>query len=379
MTYPTWDSLLERWWGSAPPGAVLALDELQALVAASPELPSVLQRWLDRPTGAIRHVVLCGSSQRMMGMLLDASAPLYGRAREVLHLGPLEPALLSSALGLSTPTEMASAWATWGGIPRYWELAADYDTHWQALGELVLDPMGVLHHEPQRLLLDDLRETARAASVLALVGQGCSRLSEIGARLGQPATSLTRPLARLQELGLLGRETPWGADHRSSKVSTYRISDPFVSFWYRFVEPARSRLGAGQVDGVVAGIRDAWSLHLGGVWEELARQSTSRLLIGGESWLPAQRWWGPGRDRRPMELDLVARHVTAADRVLVGEAKVTVRPEEVPRLLSALAEKAGRCPALESKSLDLRLWVLEGIPFEDARLVRGVDVLGSSG
>jgi hypothetical protein len=212
--------------------------------------------------------------------------------------------------------------------------------------------------------------------VLALVGQGCARLSEIGARLGQPATSLTRPVARLQELGLLRRETPWGADQRSSKVSTYRISDPFLAFWYRFVEPAQSRLGAGQVDAVLTALRETWPVFLGGVWEDLARQSVARLQVGGESWLPAQRWWGAGQDRRPLEFDLVARHATSSDRVLVGEAKVTARPKEVPALLQALAEKTRRCPAFQGKRLDLRLWVLEGVRQDDARVVAGAGVFG---
>ena len=64
--------------------------------------------------------------------------------------------------------------------PRYWELAADYPDLWQAVQNLVLDPMGVLHHEPTRLLLDDMRETTQTASILSLIGSGCHRISEIG-------------------------------------------------------------------------------------------------------------------------------------------------------------------------------------------------------
>lgn len=115
---------------------------------------------------------------------------------------------------------------------------------------------------------------------------------------------------------------------------------------------------------------------LGGVWEDLARQSVARLQVGGESWLPAQRWWGAGQDRRPLEFDLVARHATSSDRVLVGEAKVTARPKEVPALLQALAEKTRRCPAFQGKRLDLRLWVLEGVRQDDARVVAGAGVFG---
>src|SRR5262245_38470889 len=48
VTYPDWDALFFRFWNEARPGTVLALDELPALVEAAREVPSVLQKYLDR-------------------------------------------------------------------------------------------------------------------------------------------------------------------------------------------------------------------------------------------------------------------------------------------------------------------------------------------
>ena len=107
-------------------------------------------------------------------------------------------------------------------------MAADYPDLWQAVQNLVLNSMGVLHHEPTRLLLDDMRETTQTASILSLIGSGCHRISEIGGRLGQPATALARPIQRLQELGLVNREVPFRSSPRSGKLSSYSIADPFL-------------------------------------------------------------------------------------------------------------------------------------------------------
>jgi AAA+ ATPase superfamily predicted ATPase len=371
VTYPDWEALLDRWWREAPAGAVLALDEVPALVQASPELPGLLQKFVDRRGDVARKTVLCGSSQRMMlGMLLDASAPLYGRAREIIKVEPLEAAWLAPALGLADPARIVEQYAVWGGVPRYWELAADYPTRREAVAELVLDPLGVLHREPDRLLLDDLQEVARAASILALIGQGCHRLSEIAARLDRPATSLTRPMARLLELGLVRRELPFGRSERDSKRTLYRIADPFLRFWYRFVEPDRSRLGAGLLDAVAREVEDRFPHHLGSVWEDLARAAVPRLGFGGRAWGPAARWWGAGADG-PLELDLVA---TDGDDALVGEVKTTLRAEEIDRLLADLEARAARCPELRGKRVTATLWAIEAPRHE--RVIDAAAVLG---
>jgi len=97
--------------------------------------------------------------------------------------------------------ELLEAHAVWGGVPRYWELAADLGSVREAVRELVLDPMGVLFEEPTRLLLDEMQEVVQASSVLSLIGAGCHRLSEIAGRLQKPATALSGPLRRLVGMG----------------------------------------------------------------------------------------------------------------------------------------------------------------------------------
>ncbi len=378
VEYPDWESLLQRWWREAPGGSVLALDEFPYLAKASGELPSLLQKFIDQNRDRGIHLLLCGSSQRMMqGLTLDASAPLYGRAQEVLRIGPLTAGWIGEALSLSQPEQMLQAYAVWGGVPRYWELAADHDSTWDAVEQLVLDPLGVLYEEPRRLLLDDLRETAQATSILSLIGAGCHRLSEIAARLGKPATSLTRPLSRLQELGLIRRELPFGASPRSSRKSLYRIDDPFLAFWFRFVEPNRSRLEAGAVRQVKASIQERFRQHLGVVWEDLVQQCLVHLELGGRQWMPGAHWWGAGLDRRYLEVDVLAESADGKS-LLIGEAKLSLRLEELPRVQQQLQEKADRLPFRSRYSQVLaRTFPLNELQASQPVAVSASDVFGS--
>lgn len=355
VPYPDWDSLLSRFYREAPAGTVLALDELPALAAAAPELPSVLQKHLDRFPERGLHVILAGSSQRMMqGLVLDRTAPLYGRATEILKITPLAAGWIEEALAREDPADAISAWSVWGGIPRYWELARAHENLETALRELVFSPLGVLHDEPARLLLDDLRDTTQATSILSLIGQGCHRSSEIAARMGKPATSLSRPLERLLEMELVVREIPFGAEERGSKRTLYRIADPFLRFWFRFVQPNRSRLEARQMAGVEREIAVRLPHHIGEAWEDLSRASVPALGIEGKSWGPARRYWGPGLDRQPLEVDLVAES-QEDDTLLVGEAKWSEQRSPA-RALHELAQKVDRLPFAQGRPIVLALW-----------------------
>jgi AAA+ ATPase superfamily predicted ATPase len=344
VVYPDWSALLGRWWREAPRGAVLALDEFPYMVEASPELPSLLQKQLDAASGEPIHVVLCGSSQRMMqGLVLDESEPLYGRAREIIEVRPLGAAWLSKAFGTTDWAQMISVYAVWGGVPRYWEMAADFASLWQAIETLVLDPLGVLHREPERLLADDMRDTIQAASILAVVGRGCHRVTETAARLGKPATSLARPIQRLLQLGLLRRDVPFGQNPRSSKLALYAVEDPFLAFWFRFIDPNRSRLEAGAMAMVKESVVQEFPHHEGAIWERLVRAAIPHAKPGDVAWGPSARWWGSGTDRRPLEIDVVAESADGRT-LLVGEVKRRVSGRELRMLADNLRRKVERLP-----------------------------------
>ncbi len=359
--YPSWDALFTSMEARVE-RANLVLDEFPYLAASAPELPSVIQRHLDRPGPRRLRLVLCGSSQRMMrGLVLDRSAPLYGRAQEILRLTPLRPGWISEALGVQGAAAV-EAWAVWGGVPRYWELAQHYPSLREAVRDLVLHRHGVLHDEPQRLLLDDMRSATQASTLLALVGAGCNRLSEIAARMGKPAGALTRPLANLIDLGYLRKEVPFGEDERASKRTIYRIDDPLVAFWFRFVQPARTLLQRDLLEPVEAGLRAALPQHCAGAWEVLARESVPHLRIGGIGWGVASRWWGNGREG-PLEFDVVAESLDG-DSVLVGEAKWTSRPD-VPRWRAQLRARVESAPFVRGRRVVCALWVKDGPEGED--------------
>lgn len=329
VVYPDWRSLLRALARAAQAGSVagpVVIDELPYLLGSSPSLASVLQNFVDHEArGSGLLLVLAGSSQRMMqGLVLDPSAPLFGRARESFELRPLLPGYIGEALSLRHSIDCVQAYTAWGGIPWYWELAEPWGLDLRgALDALVLDPSGPLHHEPDRLLTDELPPATSLRALLDAIGAGAHRVSEIAARIGQPATSLARPIARLAELHLIERQQPHGEPERSGKRALYKIHDPFLRLWFRVVAPNRAALATSTPQTRRRLLDRLLPALLAEQWESLCRTAAPRMpkSATGHSWGASRRYW---RGNGP-EWDVVAE---AQDdhAVLLGEAKWFDKP-----------------------------------------------------
>ena len=330
VEYPDWRSFLIRlsdeasrtdWRGP------FVVDELPYLLAAEPSLAGVLQNWADLP-GRRLPVVVSGSSLRMMhGAVLDAGAPLYGRAVEAFAVRPLQPGYLNEIFAFNEARDLVSTYALWGGMPRYWELAEPFGADLDAtVDALVLDPAGPLHAEPDRLLLEEIPPATALRPLLDTIGAGAHRVSEIAGRLGRPTSSLARPLASLIEMGFVRRETPFGSSPKSGKRSLYRIDDPFMRLWFRVVAPHRAALAEAPRETRLK----FWHRYRPGLeahaWEELCRMVVPLLhradgpLARLGPFEPAQRYW---HGNAP-EYDIVARSLDGR-HILVGEARWTAR------------------------------------------------------
>jgi len=328
VVYPDWRSLLRRLTTETASRAwrgPVIIDEFPYLVGTDKAFESIFQNWLDHDAKrAGLLIAIAGSSQRMMqGLVLNSSAPLYGRATTMIELKPLLPGFLRTALQLTDDIRSIESYTVWGGIPRYWELAAEYgDKLDLAVDQCVLDPLSPLHREPDRLLLEEMPPAASLRPLLDSIGAGSHRVSEIAGRLRQPVTSLARPLSRLIELGLIRRELPFGESEKSSKRSLYRISDPFIRFWFRVVAPNRSLLAESPPETRLSVWLKNKPCLFAQTWEELCRQSVPQLqksdcpLAEKGPWGPARRYW---RGNSP-EWDLVARSLDGR-RLLLGEVK----------------------------------------------------------
>ena len=360
LTYPDWESLFRAINYRTGKKFTLCLDELPYLVEQSPELPSVLQKLLDEKS------LKCGSSQNMMyGLFLDSSAPLYGRADVIMKLAPIRLPYIQEALGVDTIGAIEE-YAVWGGVPRYWELRENSSTLDDALWHNALSINGTLYEEPIKLFQDDVKDIVKTSTIMSYIGSGANRLSEIASRCNEPATNLSRPLKKLIDLGFLEREVPFNTDEKSSKKSLYKITDPFMAFYYQFIVPNRSFIELGRRLPIEQTLNAHFTEYVGVHWEKLCRDAVSGNLVNGVLYNRAKRWWGTvhNEENRPeqVEFDVMAESLDKK-YLLVGECKWTTL-ENAKLLTAELLRKVNLLPFVKKYTI-VPILFLKNAPIND--------------
>lgn len=325
----------------------LILDEFPYLVDQSPELPSVLQAWWDREgVHSSLFVVLCGSQLSAMAALGQESAPLFGRFNAgVFHLDPLRYEDVAAFYADSPRygvVETLLMYGVFGGTPRYHALVDTSRPPAEEIVALLMQPRGILENEVRYLLgSEQIRDPAPYNAILAAIAGGETKFSRIQQLIGVERGALSSSLRALLELGWIRREFPFG--ERSDRRSIYRVADPFLTFWYRFVGPLASALQFSDPSAVFAErVAPRLADYMGwSVFEEicaqwLERHAATRL---GLAIRRMARYWS--RDGR-IEIDLMAELDDGS--FLFAECKW--RPDRPTRLgdLAALQAKVANLP-----------------------------------
>ena len=141
--------------------------------------------------------MLCGSSQNMMyGLFLDSTAPLYGRADEIMKLAPIRLPYIQEALSFDAMNTIEE-YAVWGGVPRYWELRENQNSLNDALWHNILSVNGTLYEEPIKAFSGRCKGYCKTSTIMSYIGTGANRLLlRLTARCNEPATNLSRPLKK---------------------------------------------------------------------------------------------------------------------------------------------------------------------------------------
>lgn len=302
---------------------IIALDEFPYLVNSTPSLPSLLQKWIDHKQPRNLTLLLLGSSQTMMhSLFLDASSPLFKRARRLIHVAPMSYKHFSEALKLD-PMEKDTfiRYSLVGGVPKYWEyLDAELDIV-KLVDSMFFENSAFFENEPTRLLKDENINGLTALSILEAIGRGASKPSEIAAKLGLNQTSISRPMRALTDSSLIQRQLPFGESLRTTKRILYRVSDPSLKFWFYVFSPHRSR----------------WHLYSNEKKKLLIEEHAASVLEESyrDSFPDASRYW-----ESKLEFDCVRHAGESGKKIVISEIKWrSLNKSEKTKLMDVIKKK----------------------------------------
>lgn len=299
-----WAAALRQLVGILPDDrpSVVVLDEVPYLMDDQGAFESVLQRSWDRELSRKPVLLLLiGSDLSMMEALTSYGRPFHQRAAE-MAIGPLNPADVATMSGLGAADAIDAALVT-GGLPvicARWRSGEDL---WSFLAREVADPFSPLAASARLSLAAEFPDQAQARTVLAAIGSGERTFTNIARAAGDIAHStLTRATDVLVEKRIVAAELPISLS--PSKERRYRITDPYLRFWFAFLGPHLAEIDRMRSDLTLERIRGGWGSWRGRAVEPVVRESLARLLPAAG--LPAAAavggYWTRSND---VEIDIV--------------------------------------------------------------------------
>ncbi|MFG2991114.1 ATP-binding protein [Streptomyces sp. NPDC048257] len=364
FSFATWDDAISYLFGlgAADRGTgplLVVIDEFPYLAKAAPELPSLIQREIDRYQVEENRMrlLLCGSAMSVMGGLLASTAPLRGRAQLELVVRPFGYRAAADFWDVAgSPALAARLHAVLGGTPAYRRqfLADDVPGSLEGFGDwicrTVLSPYSPLFREARYLLAEeaDIRDGALYHSVLAAVAQGNSTRGGIAGYIGRKSVDISHPLNVLEDSHLLVRE----ADLFRAGKSQYRITEPLINFYEAVMRPAWARLESGHAAEVWAQSAERFAAQVAGPhFEAICREyvlGPGRSLLGTSFGQVGGGIVSDPATRRQIQIDVaVVESGTGGRRptvAMLGEAKwgTVMGQNHVERLRRAREVLAGR-------------------------------------
>jgi hypothetical protein len=182
------------------------------------------------------------------------------------------------------------------------------------LDDALRHPTSALIVSGERSLVAEFPVDAQAARVLRAIGSGERTFTRIAqATGGLQHASLRRSLELLTLKRVVAADLP--VSTASSRERRYRVADPYLRFWLRFVEPHMAEIERGRADVVVERIRASWSSWRGRAVEPVVREALN-LLLPDRRFGRARHVGGFWTRTNVPEVDLVGvDHLPVADAV----------------------------------------------------------------
>lgn len=266
---------------------VVLFDEISWMGGLDPSFLGSLKTWWDLVSidraGLI--LILCGSISTWIEKNLLQSTGFVGRITLVLHLKPLsiqESVQFLRKKGFSSSIyEVLKILSVTGGIPWYLDLIDPKENADQNIYELCFAPANQLINEFQTIFHDLFERSGEVyRKILQGLSDGMKTQKQIRDEIGlDQGGTLSDQLKNLVTAGFISDHYQWSLKTGSlGKQKLYRLSDCFLRFQLKYVEPNRALIEQGTYKKAAKGHLPGWDSIMGFQLESLLLNNRELLF-----------------------------------------------------------------------------------------------------
>jgi uncharacterized protein len=285
ITYSNWE---QAFWHVAELSKnqrmALFIDEFTYLLDVDSAIVGTLQKaWDHWLKNSNLMLTLSGSQMGLMQrQVLSYQAALYGRATAHLKLPPLPYGVTREFFPNYSAAERVTIYATFGGVPTYWERLDPSLSVLENIREQLLTPSSFMQEEPLWLLQDFVTDPNNYVGIMQAIARGDRTNARIGSRTGLPKGHVSRYLSIMRDTGFVERVIPI-TDQPSSRKSRYYVTDPYLRFYYHFLSAHKTQLAIGGQQEAFENIRENLPAFLEfNTWQELCHEWLLRASVNGD-------------------------------------------------------------------------------------------------
>lgn len=283
----SWPQAFQLLSGALPPTGwtVLLLDEISWMAIGDRDFAGHLKAAWDRDFSRRSRlvVVLCGSVSSWIQKNILNSTGFVGRCSREFLLAPLTlPSCNAFWRGKRvSASDKLKVLAVTGGVPLYLEQVDPGESAEQNIQRLCFEPGGLLVREFDQIFHDTFgRRAATYREIVRALANGRRTVSEIGRALkhGRGGT-LSRSLEELQQAGFVHQDVSFdlSTGNDQPRAIRYRLSDNYLRFYLKYVEPIRPQIDKGLYQGAPLESLLAWDTIIGLQFENLVLSSLDAI------------------------------------------------------------------------------------------------------
>ena len=283
IAFQDWSDAFEYLSLQLKPGNIILFDEISWMASKDPSFIPKLKAWWDKQTFPIL-LVFCGSVSTWIEENILNSTAFFGRINLTISLEAFsisESAAFLKKLGMKlSHYETYKILSVVGGVPWYLEQFSDSLTADENIKQLAFVKNGLLVVEFDRIFHDLFQGKGTSyKSILDSLKDGARTLSEIRQNIEfAHSGTLSRMMDHLIVAGFVSKQSLWSFQTtKPLKQSLYRISDPYLRFYFKLIEPNLAAISDDAFDELPISTIQGLDTHMGLQLEVLLQQN--RKLI----------------------------------------------------------------------------------------------------